>query len=181
MTKFFNKFKKPVFGPFLVNFWRKNIFPENPAVTHNFIWVSSTMLKFRKKLIIKRRDRQKDERTDRRTYGRTTDPILKDPSSYCRGSNNTQYKTILCIGVSTPPSKTPPLFLAKPPPLVPSPIWKLSKLPLFRQSPQYIGFSWTPPPPPPPSSYLLKVTKCLVKISQFEFLFMTKQNILVYL
>ena len=30
------------------------------------------------------------------------------------------------------------------------------------------------------ASYLLKVTKFLVKISQFEFLVMTKKNILAY-
>ena len=33
---------------------------------------------------------------------------------------------------------------------------------------------------PSPPSYLLKVTKFLVKISQFEFLVTTKQRILVY-
>ena len=66
--------------------------------------------------------------------------------------------------------------------------------PIFRQSPVYIGFSWNPPlklrffhepqkhrifssliP-----SYLLKVTKFLVKIPQFEFLVTTEQRILVY-
>ena len=33
---------------------------------------------------------------------------------------------------------------------------------------------------PQPPSYLLKVTKSLVKISQFEFLVMTEKNIFVY-
>ena len=52
MTKFFNIFKIPllwpIFGPFL-QFWGvKKIFLENPADTHNFIWVSSIMPKFRK-------------------------------------------------------------------------------------------------------------------------------------
>ena len=45
---------------------------------------------------------------------------------------------------------------------------------LLRVLQKYKSFlSFTP-------SYLLKVTKRLVKISQFEFLFMTKQGILVY-
>ena len=51
MTKFFHKFKKPCFGSFLVhfpNFGGKKNFPEKPAVTHNFILVSSTMPKFGK-------------------------------------------------------------------------------------------------------------------------------------
>ena len=70
---------------------------------------------------------------------------------------------------------------------------------LFRQSPLYLGFSWTPPSPLPhlkmgffsetqkylsisllTPSYLLKVTKFLVKIYQFEFLVMTEKNIFVY-
>ena len=65
---------------------------------------------------------------------------------------------------------------------------------LFRQSPLYIGFSWTPPlkvgffneRPKYQSvssltpSYLLKVTNFLVKISQFEFLVITEKNIFVY-
>ena len=46
MARFFNKFKKPsfwvIFGPF-IQFWGQNIFLENPAVMHNFIWVSSNM------------------------------------------------------------------------------------------------------------------------------------------
>ena len=40
--------------------------------------------------------------------------------------------------------------------------------------------SWTPPSPSTLYFYLLKVTKFLVKISQFEFLVMTQQRILVY-
>ena len=65
----------------------------------------------------------------------------------------------MCIGVSTPPSKTPPpLFLAKLPlksANCPNP------LPFLRQSPPlYIDFLW----PPSPKS----ITKFLVKISQFE-------------
>ena len=63
----------------------------------------------------------------------------------------------LCIKVSTP-LKSAPLNL------------QTVTAPLFRQSPLYIGFSWT----------LLKVTKFLVKICQFEFLVMTEKNIFVY-
>ena len=62
--------------------------------------------------------------------------------------------------------------------------------PLFRQSPLYIGFSWTPPlkivffsEPQKYWSlsfltlfYLLNVTKFLVKTFQFEFLFMTEKH-----
>ena len=93
------------------------------------------------------------------------------------------YAYIVGIGVSTP-SKTQP-FLSCQAPLkstnCPSP-------PLFRQSPLYIVSS-RPPPPKVGSfseplsslipSYLLKVTKFLVKISQFEFLVTTEQSILV--
>ena len=78
---------------------------------------------------------------------------------------------IVCIKVSTAlknttPSKTPPFSF------LPSSPLKSANCPcsLFRQSPLYIGFSWTP----------LKVTKFLVKICQFEFLVMTEKNIFVY-
>ena len=81
--------------------------------------------------------------------------------------------------VINPPQKHP-LLLANPS----SSIYKLSKAPFLGNSPLYIGFSRTPPlkvgffserpryqifsslTP----SYLLKVIKFLVKISQFEFL-----------
>ena len=57
MTTFFNKFKKPCFppivGPFS-QFLGQNIFSgKSGFVTHTLIWVSSIMLKFRKKLMIK--------------------------------------------------------------------------------------------------------------------------------
>ena len=39
MTKFFFKFKKPIFGPF-PNFWGKISFSKNRTVMHNFIRVS---------------------------------------------------------------------------------------------------------------------------------------------
>ena len=77
---------------------------------------------------------------------------------------------IVYIGVSTAPLKnTTPL--AKPTPL------KSANCPRppFSMNPKNIKVfqSFT-------SSYLLRVTKFLVKISQFEFLVMTKQRILVY-
>ena len=63
----------------------------------------------------------------------------------------------------------------------------------FLINPLYIRFSWTLPKKrdfqwtPKLSkffifkpSYLLKVTKFLIEISQFEFLVMTEQSILVY-
>ena len=73
---------------------------------------------------------------------------------------------------------------------------KLSKPP-FLGNPPYITFFCEPPLPPvklgffcePPKyesfssftqSYFLKVTKFLIKVSQFEFLVITGQNILVY-
>ena len=51
----------------------------------NYISVSSTMSKFRKKPMIETQEnaRQKDEGW---TEGET-DPILQDPSGYCRRSN----------------------------------------------------------------------------------------------
>ena len=59
MTKFFNKFKKLSFGPFLV------IFPILcGSVTQNFVWISSTMTKLKKTndtISRKRPDRRKDE------------------------------------------------------------------------------------------------------------------------
>ena len=45
MTKFSNKFKNLVFGPF----WdKKDLLGKSGSVTHNVIWVFSTMPKFRK-------------------------------------------------------------------------------------------------------------------------------------
>ena len=63
MTKFFSKVKKHCFSPFLAHF---AYFWDN-IVTHNFIYVSSTMPKFKKTNDtnpIKRPDRLKDRRTD---------------------------------------------------------------------------------------------------------------------
>ena len=88
-----------------------------------------------------------------------------------------------------PPLKTPPSFLPSPslksancpsPPLkaIP-PLYRFFmnspvKVGFFSKSQKYWSFlSLTP-------SYLLKVTKFLVKTSQFEFLVMTEKNIFVY-
>ena len=50
MTKFFSKFKKPVFGQFFFHFpnFQKNFSGKSRSITHNFIWVSNSMPKFRK-------------------------------------------------------------------------------------------------------------------------------------
>ena len=76
MTKFFNKFKKPcfwpIFGPFPYFDSKKKFSGKSSSVTHNFIWVSSTMPKFRKKLMMQfQENAQTDGRTERRTEGRT--------------------------------------------------------------------------------------------------------------
>ena len=79
-------------------------------------------------------------------------------------------KTIVCIGVL---SNNSPLYLvylvfSEPPP--PSPL----KVGFFSEPQKHEGFlSLT-------TSYLLKVTKFLVKISQFEFLVMTEKIIFVF-
>ena len=48
------------------------------------------------------------------------------------------------------------------------------KVEFFTEPPKYYSFSSLTP------SYLLKATKFLVEISQFEFLVMTEKNIFVY-
>ena len=94
---------------------------------------------------------------------------------------------IVCIGVSIPLKNTASLFLAisnlqtvqapvfrQSPPLY----WFFVNLPLklgfFSEPPKCYSFASLTP------SYLLEVTKFLVKISQFEFLVMTEQNIFLY-
>ena len=102
---------------------------------------------------------------------------------------NTFQIVIVCIGVSTPLKNTIHSFLPRSLPLnlqtVQAPF--LSNPPsilVFREPSLKVGFfsepqkyqsfsSLTP-------SYLLKVTKFLVKISQFEFLVMTEKNIFAY-
>ena len=106
-------------------------------------------------------------------------------------------KIIVCFGLSAP-SKTPPsyfLFLTNPPP-PPTFNLKNAQAPHFLgDSPLYIGFFMNPPPHFPllkirffsePQKYssfssltpsnLLKITKFLVKVSQFEFFVMTEKN-----
>ena len=98
--------------------------------------------------------------------------------------------------ISTPPplpSKTPPPSFFPSPPLnmqtvqAPSPFF-------LGNTPSILVFQESPLPPymsdfsvnahtkfsPLTPSYLLKVTKLLLKISQFEFLVMTEKNIFVY-
>ena len=118
--------------------------------------------------------------------------ILTDPLNKVREKFKNAIKSniiIVCIGVSTTPFKiTTTLFLA-------NSLLKLANCltPLFCQSPPSIVvfretfkswiFHWThkiskfftlTP------SYLLKVTKFLVKTSQFEFLVMIEKNIFAY-
>ena len=70
MTKLFNTFKNPVFGPFLVHLPsfgdKKNFFWKSGSVTHNLILVSSTMPNLEKTndtITRKRPDRRKDGQT----------------------------------------------------------------------------------------------------------------------
>ena len=72
--------KKPVFGPFLVhfpNFRSKKLFSgKSGSVTHNFIWISNTVPKSRKKLIIQFQENTRtDGRTEGQKDGKTADPI----------------------------------------------------------------------------------------------------------
>ena len=101
------------------------------------------------------------------------------------------WTSIVCIRVSTTFKNTASLFLAKNPPSnlqtvqatpflgTPPSISVFHELPFplkfgfFGERPKYQNFSSLTP------SYLLKVTKFLVKIFQFEFLVMTMKNIFV--
>ena len=97
---------------------------------------------------------------------------------------------IVRIGGINHPSKTPPPSFLPSPPLI---YWQTVQAPLFRQSPPLYCFFVNPPKSwifqwnPKilkflilrPSS-LLKVTKFLAKISQFEFLVMTEKNVFAY-
>ena len=71
MTRFFKKFKKPFFDPFLVhfpNFEGKKIFSRKyGSVMHNFIWVSSISQNLEKTndtIPRKRPDRRKSRKTE---------------------------------------------------------------------------------------------------------------------
>ena len=107
-----------------------------------------------------------------------------------------QVPHIICIPVSSPPLKnampsfSPSLPLKStnyPSPPPPTPVFKAIlpsilvfhepvplKVVFFSEPPKYSRFSSLTP------SYLLKVIKFLVKISWFEFLFMTEKNIFAY-
>ena len=96
---------------------------------------------------------------------------------------NTFQIVIVCIGVSTPSKRPPAYFLPSPPlqaslfkkfPLYIGFSWILPKSGIFQWTPKYQSFSSLTP------SYLLKVTKFLVEISQFEFLVMTEKNIFAH-
>ena len=83
-------------------------------------------------------------------------------------SSNIVEVLMVCIGVSTSPQNPPPLYYCVF--MTPSPL----KVQFFSEAPKYYSFSSLTP------SCLLKITKFLVKISQFEFLVMTEKNIFVY-
>ena len=77
ITKFYNKFIKPVLGPSSL-FLEPNILSKKSGPIRNFIWVSETISKFRKKLKMQFQ-KKKDSRTDRKTDGRTDGQTL-----FCR-------------------------------------------------------------------------------------------------
>ena len=101
-------------------------------------------------------------------------------------------RSIVCIGVSTPPppqKHPPPLFLAKTPiefanclspPFLDNPPYilifhePLLKIGFFSEPQKYKSLSFLI------ISHFLMVNKFLVKISQFEFLVMTERNIFAY-
>ena len=71
MTKFSNKFKNPVFGPFWVhfpNFWGKKIFLENPALSGTTSYGFLAPCQNLKKLMIQFKE---NARTDGRKEGQT--------------------------------------------------------------------------------------------------------------
>ena len=81
MTKFFNKLKKPCFwpilGPFSQFLGQKFFSRKSGSVTHNFIWVSSTMPKFRKNWWYnsKKTPRQTEGRNDGQTLFHRALPV----------------------------------------------------------------------------------------------------------
>ena len=101
---------------------------------------------------------------------------------------NTFQVVIVCIGVSMPPSKPPPPLSYKVSPLnlktVQAPLFKQSPSTLvFREPSLKVGFLSDPQKYESFSSltlsYLLKVTKFLVELSQFEFLVMQRKIFLL--
>ena len=104
-------------------------------------------------------------------------------------SRKNKSKLIVFIGVSTPPQKHHHLLSCQAPlksANCPSPHFRQStplywffvntplKVRFSSEPPKYYSFSSLIP------SYLLKVTKFLGKISQFEFFVMTEKNIFAY-
>ena len=87
MTKFFNIFKNPVFGPFLAhfpNFGGKKICLENPALSLTTSYGFLDHAKIWKKLMIQF---QENARTDGRTDGRTDRSYFIGPFRLTPGSN----------------------------------------------------------------------------------------------
>ena len=80
ITKFYNKFIKPVLGPSSL-FLEPNILSKKSGPIRNFIWVSETISKFRKKLKIQfqKKKRQPDGQKDGRTEGQTDRPYFVGP------------------------------------------------------------------------------------------------------
>ena len=84
MIEFFNKLKKPCFWPmyFFLILRMKKISRSFGSITHNFIWVFSTMPNLEKTNDTiptkrpERQHRQKDQRTEGRTEEGETIPIL---------------------------------------------------------------------------------------------------------
>ena len=68
MTKFFFKFKKPIFGPSPQFLGQQKFFKKNQVVKHNFIRFSSTLGKIQRNLMIKF---QENTQTDIRREGWT--------------------------------------------------------------------------------------------------------------
>ena len=89
MTIFPTNWKNPVFDPFFFSILgqKKKNFPENLALsrTNSYGFLAPCKISEKTNDTIPRKCL--DRMTDGRTEG-LTDPILWDPSGYCRGSNN---------------------------------------------------------------------------------------------
>ena len=93
-TKFFNIFKKLIYGPFSYSLGQKifswNIWPCHAQLHMDF----QHHAKIQKKLMIQFQEYAKTE--GRKTEGRT-DPISQDPSGYCQGSKYTLLHVLIQI------------------------------------------------------------------------------------
>ena len=195
MTKFFNKFKKPCFWPIFGQFLTQKYFSGKSGCHAQLHMGFQYHAKIQKKTNHKtprqakgQKDRQKDTRKDDRPDFKGPFQLLPWVQQYTIQNN------IVHRGINPPFENTTPLSCKAPSPRPPPHLKTVQAAPL-QAIPPIFWFFVNPPPPLEffrelhkyksflsfTSSYLLKVTKCLVKISQFEFLFMTKQNILVYL